>query len=713
MIDNLRYLKGSSVIGPHIAKFDAEARDWAMLVFQPEQPVLEGELNLLQQAANLRMRDLLRGLYPSGGVLREYNPSATGNPNEVRVHTENKKFYAILDGIMKPSYGYDDPQSGAFTQGGNRIKLPEWTGGVYNEVVYLEVWFAEVMAPTGGTGVDSNANPVDASTVVNEFGMVANRTLNNDIAVAGVPLVETTRRVQLRGQLRVHKGADINGLNARASTAYGYSKETGRNYYVAGDGTTTSGDSLDTVDGYAYAIPLFNITRRAAIVANEDIEVIAPILLAPGDLAMDISDLWGRLIALEGRVDVNDGLISTNTTNIGTLVDDLGQEIQDRIALGGVVATLRNDFDNHRHPNVTHSADGFMSKEDKVTFDSHVGARGPTVHASATPSTPGFMPAADKAKLDGMVVSDIQSGNTIAKRSSGGHLRANAAVAANDVIIKSTFDDLVNSLSNYAPANHNHDGRYYTQSQIDDMLQGISGAAHNHDDRYYTKAEVTSYLSNKADLNHTHPLATTSAPGFMSTGDKGALVNATHNATAGMIMKRNSSGQATVSTPQSSTDLIRLQELTNHANSSDHDSRYYTKSQVVSLLNGKANTYHTHDWSQIYGRPTTFQPTAHTHDASDITSGYLSALRLPPDGILTRDFVLRSIYVSPPSNRGMYAFLRNNSGSAVEFDQTITGLQLAPADGDGNRSQITWISSGTWRCQGYAPPNKSTLWLRV
>lgn len=38
--------------------------------------------------------------------------------------------------------------------------------------------------------------------------------------------------------------------------------------------------------------------------------------------------------------------------------------------------------------------------------------------------------------------------------------------------------------------NHTHDNRYYTQTQIDDLLEDKSDFDHNHDSRYYTKVEI-------------------------------------------------------------------------------------------------------------------------------------------------------------------------------------------------------------------------------
>ena len=53
------------------------------------------------------------------------------------------------------------------------------------------------------------------------------------------------------------------------------------------------------------------------------------------------------------------------------------------------------------------------------------------------------------------------------------------------------------------------------------------------------------------------------------------------------------------------------------------------KKYVDDGLAGKANTTHTHTWADVTGKPTTFAPSAHTHAATDITTGTIAAARLP------------------------------------------------------------------------------------
>lgn len=122
-------------------------------------------------------------------------------------------------------------------------------------------------------------------------------------------------------------------------------------------------------------------------------------------------------------------------------------------------------------------------------------------HDVATIDSAGFMSAEDKTTLDGL--------------------------AAQDLFTKDEADEL------YAAIDHNHDDRYYTESEVDSKLSakadaththtigqvdnlqetldglesdlaGKANATHIHDDRYFTETEVTDKLAAKADTGHKH-----------------------------------------------------------------------------------------------------------------------------------------------------------------------------------------------------------------
>lgn len=70
-----------------------------------------------------------------------------------------------------------------------------------------------------------------------------------------------------------------------------------------------------------------------------------------------------------------------------------------------------------------------------------------------------------------------------------------------------TESEVNNLLSGKAAADHGHDGRYYTKTESDNLLNQKANSSHNHNGIYYTKEEVNNSLNGKASLNHTHSYA--------------------------------------------------------------------------------------------------------------------------------------------------------------------------------------------------------------
>lgn len=67
--------------------------------------------------------------------------------------------------------------------------------------------------------------------------------------------------------------------------------------------------------------------------------------------------------------------------------------------------------------------------------------------------------------------------------------------------IQAEITEITQALGGKAPSDHNHDGRYYTESEMDSKLSGKANSSHTHDDRYYTESEVNSKLANYFPLS--------------------------------------------------------------------------------------------------------------------------------------------------------------------------------------------------------------------
>lgn len=253
--------------------------------------------------------------------------------------------------------------------------------------------------------------------------------------------------------------------------------------------------------------------------------------------------------------------------------------------------------------------------------------------------------------------------------------------------------EISNLPENFPPSPHTHDDRYYTESEMDFILDGKSDKGHTHDERYYTESEVRTLLSYKSDVGHIHDdryytgweidallsiksdvghkhddryytksdvdtlltlKASISDLGTMSTVDDapsdgieyvrkngawsaastggtsawgnitGTLTDQTDLASA-LADKANTADLGDLATKN---DVDYETEVTNKPStfppsSHTHDDRYYTESEVDTLLSAKANTVDLGDlankdkvdWdTDIDDIPQTFPPSSHNHD---------------------------------------------------------------------------------------------------
>lgn len=172
------------------------------------------------------------------------------------------------------------------------------------------------------------------------------------------------------------------------------------------------------------------------------------------------------------------------------------------------------------------------------------------------------------------------------------------------------------NLSGYSKTDHNHNGvyspvghthsdyitsqylgeNYYSKTEVDD---GFATASHNHDSRYYTESEIDTKLSGKSDTGHTHNDYITSK-----------------------YLGENY---------YSKTEINDGFSPIGH----NHNTAYYTKTEVDNKLAGKSDSGHTHNdyiTSQYLGEnyysktqiDDGFSPIGHSHNnASPTSAGFI------------------------------------------------------------------------------------------
>lgn len=140
----------------------------------------------------------------------------------------------------------------------------------------------------------------------------------------------------------------------------------------------------------------------------------------------------------------------------------------------------------------------------------------------------------------------------------------------------------------FSALGHNHDDRYYTEAQIDSLLDNYQPAGdyaplvHTHDDRYYTETEVDSFFTSY----YTDSEIDTLLAGYATTSDL----------TSGLGGKSD----------------------TGHI----HDDRYYTETEIGQIL----EDYYTE--TEVDTLLSGYSATGHTHDAADVISGTLDNARV-------------------------------------------------------------------------------------
>lgn len=268
---------------------EPSGRAWETVVFEAGKPVLDRELNLSQDVDGGAAQEALRRAMPSGWLDAGF--LSTSNPvDAIYQHLNTSNTLEIPNGLRAHVNGWLIQLQHSYVTGSNRLNLgagPGGAGSQRTDLVILEVW-RRLVKPTGGSadGSTSATNRIwqQGNVTTDPAGdLVLNYA--NDLLDVNVGS-ETTSRVQIQYRLRVISGVDLFSFpygmddpNVFANstpttpatpngvvTAFTYVNQSANGdpgLWVAGDGLPTN--TLDTVDGYMYAIPLMGVFRRNTV----------------------------------------------------------------------------------------------------------------------------------------------------------------------------------------------------------------------------------------------------------------------------------------------------------------------------------------------------------------------------------------------------------------------------------------------------------------
>ena len=271
--------------GPSVSGYnDPNGRSWETVVFEAGKPVLDRELNLSQDVDGGAAQANLKRAVPSGwlsddflatseAVSAVFNPSAVANqievPNGLKAH--------VNGWVVNVQHSYNT--------GSNLLDMgagPVGAGVQRTDVVILEVWRKLLSASPDTDGKSATGRIWQEGNVATDPANDLVLNYADDILDTNLGS-ESTKRVQIQYRLRVVQDIDLSTfpyamddptLVARTVppaagtpdgnvTVFQYTNQSSNGdpgLWRAGDGNPAN--TLGTVDGYMYAVPLLAVFRR-------------------------------------------------------------------------------------------------------------------------------------------------------------------------------------------------------------------------------------------------------------------------------------------------------------------------------------------------------------------------------------------------------------------------------------------------------------------
>ena len=253
--------------------------------------------------------------------------------------------------------------------------------------------------------------------------------------------------------------------------------------------------------------------------------------------------------------------------------------------VNGAAASALSSAQTYTDEAIDALSETVATKADASTLSSHTG------------NTAVHITSAERSKLSGIAEGANNyvlpsAGTSLGGVKSGGDVAISSGViTVNDDShnhIISNVDGLQSALDSKAASGHNHDGVYYTETEIDTLLEGKANSSHTHTISNITNLQST--LDGKANTSHgTHVSYSTTAPVMDGTASVGSAAT----------VARSDHKHPTDTSRAAQTDLDALKTVVAGKANASHTHTIANISNLQSTLDGKASSSHTHTVANI------------------------------------------------------------------------------------------------------------------